>query len=81
VREIKERLLQTREEMPGLRLYSASVLAIYDGDRDSTQLVVKLIDFAHAYIDVRAEGVQLGDAEFEDNAVVGLVSLVSLLIK
>jgi hypothetical protein len=80
IKEIKEKLFQTKQMYPNLRLYSASVLMVYDGDQEGTQVNAKLIDFAHAYIDVQAEGGVPDDPSFDDNAMIGLESLVSLLV-
>jgi hypothetical protein len=80
IKEIKEKLFETRQSLPNLRLYSASVLAAYDGDVDDGPIAVKLIDFAHAYIDVEAEGGSPDDPAFDDNAMTGLDSLASLFV-
>jgi hypothetical protein len=78
--DLKEALVQTQVIFPNLRLYSASVLAVYDGDKDGGQVSVKLIDFAHAYIDIAAEGGMPGDPSFDDNSINGLESMIALLI-
>jgi hypothetical protein len=80
IKEVKERLMQTQVRLPNLRLYSASVLAVYDGDQDDKTICVKLIDFAHAYIDVTEDGGKQTDAAFDDNSLTGLDSVVGLLV-
>jgi hypothetical protein len=77
IKDVKAKLIQTYDVLPNLRLYSASVLIIYDGDRENGPMYVKIIDFAHAYIDVAAEGGDPTDPAFDDNALKGLDSLIS----
>ena len=81
IQNLKNRLIQTLEILPFLRLYSASVLVIYDGDNESSPMSVCIIDFAHAYIDVVAEGGDAKDKVFDDNAVRGLDSLIAMTSK
>lgn len=69
------RLNETEKMYPNLRLYSASVLLVYDGDKENSGILVKLIDFGHAYIDVEAEGGNPKDSSFDDNALIGLKNL------
>lgn len=76
---IRAALLETREMFPNMRLYSASILAVYDGDSEAP-MKVTVIDFAHAYIDVEAEGGCASDPAFDDNATKGLQSLIDMLI-
>jgi hypothetical protein len=78
LRDVEAMLLQTRSGLPNLGLYSASVLMVYDGDKDAGPMDVEIIDFAHAYIDVAAEGGDPGDSAFDDNSVRGLDSLMLL---
>lgn len=73
------RLSETVKLYPNMRLYSASVLIVYDGDGDSGGISVKLIDFGHAYVDVAAEGGNPRDPFFDDNALLGLRNLHALL--
>jgi hypothetical protein len=68
-------LSSTLAALPNLRLYSASVLVVYDGDRGAPPLRAALIDFAHAYLDIASEGVDPSDDSFADNAVAGLANL------
>jgi hypothetical protein len=77
VGDVKVKLEQTRTILPNLRLYSASVLVIFDGDKENGKMSVKIIDFAHAYIDVAAEGGDPADPAFDDNALRGLDSLIA----
>jgi hypothetical protein len=76
--DLKARLEQAKTMLPNLRLYSASVLVVYDGDKDGGKMSVNIIDFAHAYIDVQAEGGDPNDPAFDDNALTGLDSLLAL---
>jgi hypothetical protein len=77
IAEIRDGLVLTHESHPNMRLYSASVLAIYDGDKPDWPMRVCIIDFAHAYIDLRREGGDPNDAAFDDNAVRGLENLLT----
>jgi hypothetical protein len=76
--DLKAKLEQVRTTLPNLRLYSASVLVVYDGDKEGGAMAVKIIDFAHAYIDVHAEGGDPTDPAFDDNALTGLENLIAL---
>ncbi|KAH0785785.1 inositol hexakisphosphate kinase [Histomonas meleagridis] len=77
--KIRSALLETIEIFPKMRLYSASILAVYDGDSDAPMRVT-IIDFAHAYLDVDVEGGDSTDPFYDDNAIKGLQSLIDLLI-
>jgi hypothetical protein len=79
VETLRRKLTETYEKTPNLRLYSASVLAVYDGDSPQPPLRVSLIDFAHAYIDVGKEGGDPNDQDFDDNALKGLKSLINFM--
>ena len=77
--KIRKALLETLEIFPNMRLYSASILTVFDGDKDEP-MKVTIIDFAHAYIDIEAEGGDASDPFFDDNASNGLQSLINMLI-
>ena len=79
VMRIRQLLKAELEAMPKMRLYSASVLGLYDGDQPDSKMVVALIDFAHAYLDIDAEGGNSSESEFDDNSLKGLQSLISFL--
>jgi hypothetical protein len=76
---IRDGLVLTHESYPNMRLYSASVLAVYDGDKSDSPIQVCIIDFAHAYVDVQREGGDPNDAAFDDNAVKGLENLLAFI--
>jgi hypothetical protein len=78
VEKVKTAIEQTRASLPNLRLYSASVMIVYDGDQDDGRVGVYLIDFAHAYSDVVAAGGDAGEASYDDNSIQGLNSLMTL---
>ena len=78
IKTLRNKLTQTLAILPNLRLYSASVLVIYDGDDEARPMSVSIIDFAHAYIDVVAEGGDAKDKSFDDNSVRGLESLLGM---
>jgi hypothetical protein len=80
IAEIREGLVLTHERYPNMRLYSASVLAVYDGDKPDLPMQVCIIDFAHAYVDVEREGGDPNDTSFDDNAVRGLDNLLAFAI-
>jgi len=65
----------TYQVAPGLRLYSASLLAVYDADAPARAARVALIDFPHAYLDVVTEGGNPETEDLADNALKGLTSL------
>jgi hypothetical protein len=44
-----EGLIQALKETDGLRLYSSSLLLVYEGDPGKEKIDVRLIDFAHSY--------------------------------
>jgi hypothetical protein len=73
-------LTRTYKVAPNMRLYSASVMVAYDGDRERAPLSVAVIDFAHGYVDIAAEGANPRDREFDDDAVRGLVSLRNFVL-
>lgn len=63
---------------PGSRLYSASLLIVYDSDNNNTPMKVALIDFAHAYCDITKSGGKLDNREFDDNTLLGLRNIVHI---
>ncbi|KAH0793969.1 inositol hexakisphosphate kinase [Histomonas meleagridis] len=77
--KIRSAFLETIEIFPKMRLYSASILAVYDGDSDAP-MKVTIIDFAHAYLDVDIEGGDSTDSFYDDNTVKGLQTLIDLLL-
>lgn len=79
VERIRLILKDVLESMSKMRLYSASVLGIYDGDVPDGRMIVVLIDFAHAYLDIDAEGGNSNDSEYDDNSLKGLQSLIDFL--
>jgi len=79
IADVKAKLEQTYAVLPNLRLYSASVLIVYDGDNERAKMRVKIIDFAHAYADVAAEGGDAVDPAFDDNAMRGIENLIMLV--
>lgn len=81
IMKIRTNLLETLNILPRMRLYSASVLAIYDGDKTDAPMRVALIDFAHAYTDVDAEGGDSNDSSYDDNSLKGLQNLINFLLQ
>jgi hypothetical protein len=77
IANVKSKLEQTQALFPNMRLYSASVLVLYDGDSDDTTVHVFIIDFAHAYLDIVAEGGDALDSSYDDNSMKGLESLIN----
>ncbi|OHT06352.1 hypothetical protein TRFO_05525 [Tritrichomonas foetus] len=75
---LRNNLVDTLKILPNLRLYSASVLVLYDGDKEDSPLLLKLIDFGHGYIDVETEGGDASDSSYDDNALLGIDSLLSI---
>lgn len=73
---LRTKLVETYQILPNLRLYSASVLLVYDGDIENGNLTVKLIDFGHGYIDLTAEGGNINDHSCDDNAILGIDNLL-----
>jgi hypothetical protein len=69
------KLQQTYAIAPNIRLYSASVMMLFDGDIRDAPAKVSIIDFAHAYYNVNHEGGDSTDPSFDDNALLGLHSL------
>lgn len=61
---------------PGFRMYSSSVLVAYDGD-EPTEVRVLLADFQHTHIDIRKEGHDPDDDEFDDGVLKGLSELLN----
>ena len=76
LKSLREKLIETLRILPNIRLYSASVLVIYDGDNENIPLVLKLIDFGHGYIDLAAEGGDINDPSYDDNALLGINNLI-----
>jgi hypothetical protein len=62
-----------------MRLYSASVLICFDADVPASPATLSIIDFAHAYLDVDAQGGNSRDPSFDDNSVLGLQSLLAFI--
>lgn len=76
---LRSKLVETYQEyLPNMRLYSASVLIIYDGDKDNSPLTLKLIDFGHGYTDLASEGGNPHDPSYDDNALLGIDNLLSI---
>lgn len=73
---LREKLVETYEILPNMRLYSASILIIYDGDKENGQLFVKLIDFGHGYTDLASEGGNVHDPTCDDNSLMGIDNLL-----
>lgn len=79
VLDVTRALKETYVIAPNLRLYSASVMAVYDGDKPVPPVRVSLIDFAHGYRDVIAEGGKPDEDDLNDNALIGLENLLKML--
>lgn len=73
---LREKLVETYGVLPNMRLYSASILIVYDGDKENGQLFVKLIDFGHGYTDLASEGGNVHDHTCDDNALQGIDNLL-----
>ncbi|KAK8857604.1 hypothetical protein M9Y10_016009 [Tritrichomonas musculus] len=73
---LRDKLVETYQMLPNMRLYSASVLIVYDGDKENSPINLKLIDFGHGYIDLAAEGGNIHDATYDDNALLGIDNLL-----
>lgn len=78
IQTLQDLISQTYNQFPYMRLYSASILLIYDNVSEDSPLLISLIDFAHAYIDVQAEGGDPNNHEFDDNALFGLENLIQI---
>ena len=70
--KIRDAYAATMKAYPGFRVYASSILISYDGDKP---IIVKLIDFAHLYIDIGAEGVDISDPIYDDGVLGALESL------
>lgn len=73
---LREKLVETYQVLPNMRLYSASILVIYDGDKENGPVIVKLIDFGHGYTDLASEGGNIHDPSCDDNALLGIDNLL-----
>lgn len=76
--KIRDAFSETIHKFPGFRVYASSVLLTYDGDNDNGPLNVKLIDFAHMYLDISADGGDLNDRTLDDGVLDGLNSLCEI---
>lgn len=76
IKNLRSNLVETYKTLPNMRLYSASILIVYDGDKENGPLVVKLIDFGHGYIDLDEEGGNIHDHTCDDNALLGIDNLL-----
>lgn len=76
--QIIKKYRKTKIILPGLRLYSASALFIYDGDNLDIPITCKLIDFAHAYLDIEKEGGSNDDSAYDDNMDLALNNLLKI---
>ena len=79
LKNIHSSLLDTYSIFPNLRLYSASILVIYDSKNQQIPLKTVLIDFAHAYVDILSEGGDPSDHSFDDNSIKGITNLINLM--
>lgn len=75
---LRSKLEETYQLLPNMRLYSTSILIVYDGDKENGQLIVKLIDFGHGYTDLAAEGGNIHDRTCDDNALLGIDNLLTV---
>ena len=78
LKNLREKLVETYQILPHMRLYSSSILIIYDGDKVNGPLIVKLIDFGHGYTDLASEGGNVNDPTCDDNALLGIDNLLML---
>jgi hypothetical protein len=76
LKRVREAFSGTARQLPGFRMYSASVLVAYDGDAPK-QIRVVLIDFAHTHISLDQEGYDLADSQFDDGVLDGIAALVT----
>nr|AGM32380.1 inositol polyphosphate kinase family protein [Coptotermes formosanus] len=74
IEKISSLYVETLDENPGFRIYSSSLLVIYDGD-NPTEIRVKIIDLAHCHSDIRVFNVSLSDSAFDDGFFSGLNNL------
>lgn len=78
--EAFETAFRTASEFyPGIRVYASSLLLCFDnkGKGDESKLVVKFIDFAHTYSDIKSSGGDPGDSSYDDGIMVGINSLLN----
>lgn len=78
LKNLRSNLVETYKILPNMRLYSASILIVYDGDKENGPLTLKLIDFGHGYTDLAEEGGNVHDHTCDDNALLGIDSLLSV---
>ncbi|OHS92891.1 inositol polyphosphate kinase family protein [Tritrichomonas foetus] len=71
---------EMRQKYPGFRIYSSSLLIIYDGDAPEKGISVKLIDLAHSYLNVEEHGGKADDPDLEDNVILGVRNLITFLL-
>lgn len=78
LKNLRSNLIETYKTFPNMRLYSASILIVYDADKENSPLNVKLIDFGHGYTDLAEEGGNIHDQTCDDNAILGIDNLLML---
>jgi hypothetical protein len=64
------------EKNPGFRMYAASILIGYDGDKP-TELRQVLIDFAHTHLSLKDEGYDPEKSEYDDGVMEGISSMMN----
>lgn len=78
LQNILGKIAETRITFPGFRMYASSLLIGYDGDHLEKGIRVNLIDFAHTYLNIEADGGNNDDPSFEDNIILGVRSLINM---
>ena len=80
-RELITAYEKTLQENPGFRVYASSILIAYDGDATHESIddvKVKVIDLAHTYINIAANGADIKDKAYDDGIIIGLKNLAEL---
>jgi hypothetical protein len=85
MRSVRDELLRLRDTLLGMlgmypkfRMYSGSLLLAYDGDNLEAPPRLALVDFAHAHLDIDADGGNSGDTSFDDGVLLGIDIFIRL---
>lgn len=78
--QLKHALIETRVMYPNMRLYSSSILIVYDGDNLEMNPRISLIDFAHLQIDISEHGANVRNKNFDDGIEKGIDSFIELIV-
>lgn len=80
IRNIIDAYTRMQQEHQYFKIYGASVLITYDGDKEDV-IRVKIIDLAHSYLDISKIVPDPDDKEYDDGFLEGLKSLLEVVNK